>query len=99
MKFLLLIPHSNAYCKSIFSTIKNVCTDGRHNLDKNPTEGHGSTSVYQSTAGMRNNLVGLLVTKVNIFLKQDVKCYEWKPSEKVIKSAKSVMYKNLTLRK
>ena len=99
VKFLLLIPHSNAYSENIFSTGKKICTDDRHNLGKDPTECHASTSVYQSTTGIRNNLLGLLVTKVNIFLKQGVKCYEWKPSEKVIKSAKSVTYKNLTLRK
>ena len=34
-----------------------------------------------------------------MFLKQVIKCYEWKLSEKRIKSAKFVTYKNLTLRK
>ena len=99
VKFLLLIPHSNGYCESILNIVKKICTDDRHNLGKDPTEGHASTSVSQSTTGIRNNLVGLLITKVNIYLKQGVKCYEWKPSEKVIKSAKSVTYKSLTLRK
>ena len=89
VKFLLLIPHSNAYCGSIFSTVKKICTDDRHK------EGHASTSVYQS----KTNLVSLLITKVNIFLKHGIKCYEWKPSEKVVKSTKSVRYKNLALRK
>ena len=96
VKFLLLIPHSNAYCAycgSIFSTVKKICTGDRHK------EGQASTSVYQSTTGIRNNLVSLLITKVNIFLKHCIKCYEWKPSGKVVKSTKSVRYKNLTLRK
>ena len=64
-------------------------------------EGNASTSVYQSTTGIRNNLVSLLITKVNIILKQGIKCYEWKPSEKFIKikPAKSVTSKNVTLRK
>ena len=66
---------------------------------KDPTEGHATISVYQSTTGIRNNLVGLLITKVNIFLKQVITCYQWKPPEKVVKSVKSVTYKNLTLRK
>ena len=70
MKFLLLISHSNAYCESIFSTVRNICIDDRHNLGKDTTEGHASASVYQSTTGIRNNLVGLLITKVKIFLKQ-----------------------------
>ena len=75
MKFLLL-PYSNVYCESMFSTIKKICTDDRHNLGKDPTEGHAGTSVYQSTTGIRNNLVSLLISEVNIFLKQGVKCYE-----------------------
>ena len=53
--------------KSIFSTVKKICTDDKHNLSKDPTEGHANTSVYQSTTGIRNNLGGLLITKVNIF--------------------------------
>ena len=44
-KFLLLIPHSNSYCESIFSTARKICTNGRHNLGKNATQGHASTSV------------------------------------------------------
>ena len=74
MKFLLLIPHSNAHCESIFFTVKKICTNDRQNLDKDPTEGHASTSVYQSKTGIGSNLVGLLITKVNIFLKQGIKC-------------------------
>ena len=31
VKILLLIPHDNSYCESIFSTIRKICTDGRHN--------------------------------------------------------------------
>ena len=95
LKFLLLIPHSNAYCKSIFNTVKKIFTNDRHNLGKNKTERHASTSVYQSTCGIRNNLVDVLITKINIFLKQGIKCYEWKPSEKFINSEESVTYLNL----
>ena len=46
---LLLIPYSNAYCESIFSTVKNICTDDKHNLGEDTTEGHDSTSACQST--------------------------------------------------
>ena len=28
-KFLLLTPHSNSYCESIFSAIRNICTEVR----------------------------------------------------------------------
>ena len=83
MKFLLLIPPSNAYCESIFRTVKKICTDDRHNLGKDTTRGHANTSVYQ----------------LNIFLKQGIKCYEWTPAENVIKSATFATYKNLILRK
>ena len=69
VKFLLLIPHSNVYYESIFSTVKKICTDDRHNLSKDVAKGHTCTSVYQSTTGIGNNLLSLLITKVNIFLK------------------------------
>ena len=59
VKFLLLIPPSNAYCESIFSTIKKICTDDRHNLGKDATGGHASRNVYQSATRIRNNLVRL----------------------------------------
>ena len=34
VKFLSLIPHFNAYCESIFGTIKKICINDRHNLKK-----------------------------------------------------------------
>ena len=33
---------------------------------------------------LKNNLAGLLVTKINIFLSNDAKRYQWKPSDKGI---------------
>ena len=33
----------------------NIYTDDSHNLSKDATKGHASTSVYQSTTGIRNN--------------------------------------------
>ena len=47
---------------------------------------------------LKNNLAGLLVTKINIFLSNDAKRYQWKPSDKGIKCTTSVTYKNLTTR-
>ena len=39
LKFLLSIPLSNAYCESILSKVKKICTDGRHDLGKHVKEG------------------------------------------------------------
>ena len=39
LKFLLSIPLSNAYCESILSKVKKICTDDRHNLGKHVKEG------------------------------------------------------------
>ena len=62
VKFLLLIPHSNVYCENIFSTVKKICTDDRHNLGKDPTEGHAKASVYQSTTDVKNNLLNWVLS-------------------------------------
>ena len=35
VKFLLLVPHSNLYCESTFSTMRKIYTDGRHQARKN----------------------------------------------------------------
>ena len=61
--FLLLIPNRNSYC-SIFSTIRKICTDGRHNLGKDATQGHASSNVYTETISIRNNLLGILIPKI-----------------------------------
>ena len=34
VKFLLLIPHSTAYCEIVFSTVKKICTDDRHDRQR-----------------------------------------------------------------
>ena len=98
-KVLLLIPHSNAYCESVFSTIGKICTDGRHNLGKDAKKGHASTSVYKDTTSIRNNLLGILITKINVFGRQKLKCYEWGPPKQVIAHAKSVTYTDLKARR
>ena len=69
-KFLLLIPHSNSYCESVFSTIRKICTEYRYNFGKNTQQGHASTSVYKETTSIRNNLLGVLIPKINIFCKK-----------------------------
>ena len=62
-KFLILIPYRNSYCERIFSTIEKIC----HNLGKNATQAHASTSVYTETIPIRKNLLGILRLKINIF--------------------------------
>ena len=52
--------------------------------------------VYEDETGIRNNLVGLLIAKINIFKQQQITCYEWQPSKQLLKSAKSATYRNLT---
>ena len=38
-KLLLLIPNNNySYCDSMIGTIRNICTDGCHNLAKNAAQ-------------------------------------------------------------
>ena len=69
-KFLILILHSNSYCESAFSTISKICTDYRYNFGKNAQEGHASTSVYEETTSIRNNLLGVLIPKINEFCKK-----------------------------
>ena len=54
-KFLLLILHSNSFCESVFSTIRKICSDGRHNLGKDAILGHASTSVYNATTSIRSS--------------------------------------------
>ena len=62
-KFLLLISHSNSYCESILSGIGKIFTDGRHNLGKDGTQGHASTSVYTETTFIRNNLLAIMIPR------------------------------------
>ena len=88
-KFRLLIPLSNSYCESIFSTIRKICTDGRHNLGKDATQGHASTSVYSKTTSIRNNFLGILIPKINIFGKKKLACYKWEPANSIVAQAKS----------
>lgn len=63
-KHILLIPHSNAYCETLFSIVKKVVTDARSQLGKGK-EGHTATSVYSETHGIRNTLCALLTAKVH----------------------------------
>ena len=94
-RFLLLTSNSNSFCEGVFSTIKKILNDSRHNLSKDIIRGHAHSSVYEDETGTRNNLVGLLTAKINIFKQQQITCYEWQPSKELSKSAKSATYKNL----
>ena len=81
--FLLLIPHSNSYCESIFSAIVKICTVARHNLRKDAAPGHQSTSEYKEATSIRNNLVRILIPKLNTFGKKKSACYEWEPARSI----------------
>ena len=98
-KFLLLIPHNNSYCESVFSTIRKICTDYCYNLGKNTQQGHASTSVYKETTSIGNNSLGVLIPKINIFCKKKTGCYHCEPSKSIITHAKSVTYNCLQSRK
>ena len=98
-KFLLLIPHSNSYCKSIFITTRKICNDGHHNLKKDATEVHGSTIVYTETTSLRNKVLGILIHKKSTFGKKTLGCYEWEPTNFIFVQAKSTTYKKLHARK
>ena len=64
-RFLLLIPHSNSFCESVFNTVKKILTDSKQNLGKDIVGRYAHSSVYERETGIRNNLLGLLI---NIFL-------------------------------
>ena len=89
-KFLFLIPHSNAYRESIFSTVRKICTNGRDGKDA--TQGQASTSVYTEKTSIRKNLLGILVPKMNIFGKK-LAWYEWEPTRCILARVKSATYK------
>ena len=62
-KFLICFPLTNSYCESIFSIIRKICADDRHNLREDATQHHASTSVYTETLSIKNNLLGILIPK------------------------------------
>ena len=96
-RFLMLIPHSNAFCETLFNVVRKVSTDVRSQLGKNTQEGRSATSVYATQEDdIRNTLVGILATKVNLF--SACECHEWKPSKDLLLKAKSVTYQDLTMR-
>ena len=71
-RFLLLIPHSNSFCEGVFSTIKKIFIDSRHSLGKDVIREHAHSSVYEYKTGIRSNLVGLLIAKINIFKQHQI---------------------------
>ena len=50
---------------------------------------------------MRNNLLVILMPKINIFGKKKLACYEWEPTKSVFTQVKSATYRlgNLQARK
>ena len=78
--------------------MRKICTDGRHNLGKNATQGHTATSVYNGKTEIRNTLTYVLVTKINIFQRRKIACHEWEPTDKIVQEAKSVTYTALQAR-
>lgn len=87
-KHVLLIPHSNAYCETLFSQVKKVTTDSRSQLGRGK-EGNAKSSVYSEHHNITNTLCAILNSKINIFKET---CYTWKPSEQLLKKAKSATY-------
>ena len=51
------------------------------------------------TTSIRNNLLGILIPKINIFGKEKLACYEWEPTKSIYAQAKSATNKNLQDRK
>ena len=83
---------------SIFSTIRKICTDGRHNLGKDATQDHATISVYTEATSIGNNFLGILIPKINVFGKK-LPFYEWEPRKSILAQAKSATFKNLHTRK
>ena len=52
-RFLLLIPHSNAFCEGVFSTVRKILTDSTYNLGKDVKQGHAHSSVYEKENSSR----------------------------------------------
>ena len=96
-----MIPNSDSYCQSLFlySTGRKICTDGHHKLGRDATQGNTSTSVCTETTSIRNNLLGILIPKINIFGKKKLACYEWELTKSIRAQAKSSHTKTFRLRK
>ncbi|OCT89070.1 hypothetical protein XELAEV_18017691mg [Xenopus laevis] len=95
-KFICLIPHSNATCKRLFSTVRKI-TDQRSSLGKNPITQQPGPKVYEEATTVRNTLCAILASKINLF--SQTKCHQWKPSPRLLKSAKSATYISLSSRR
>ena len=61
-------------------------------------QGHASINVYAETIYIRNNLLGILIPKINIFGKK-LACSEWEPVKCILAQVKSTTYKKLQVRK
>ncbi|OCT78693.1 hypothetical protein XELAEV_18029780mg [Xenopus laevis] len=79
-KFIRLIPHSNATCERLFSTVRKIITDQQSSLGKNPITQQPGPNVYEEATTVRNTLCAILASKMNLF--SQTKCHQWKPSPK-----------------
>ncbi|KAG8590542.1 hypothetical protein GDO81_006790 [Engystomops pustulosus] len=97
VKFVLLIPHSNASCERLFSFIRKILTDQRSSLGKNPVTQQPGPNVYESVTSVKNTLCAILASKINIF--SSTPCYKWQPSPQLLKKAKSATFLALSHRR
>jgi hypothetical protein len=89
---VLLIPHSNKFCETLFSIVIKMTTDMRSQLGRGK-EGHASDSVYKDVHDVRNTLCGFLAIKINVF--NGTNCHEWKPTGDLLASCQSATYQAL----
>ena len=54
--------------------------------------------MFTEAISIRNNLLGILIPKINIFGKKKLACYECEPTKSIHAQAKSATYKNLQTR-
>ena len=54
--------------------------------------------MFTEAISIRNNLLGILIPKINIFGKKKLTCYEWEPTKSIHAQAKFATYKNLQTR-
>ena len=65
-------------------------------------QGHTSCiyiNAFAETISIRNNLLGILIPKINIFGKKKLACYEWELTKSIRAQAKSPHTKTFRLRK
>ena len=61
-------------------------------------QSHAARSIYNDTTEIRNTLIDVLVTKINVFQRRKIACHEWEPTYKIVQEDKSVTYTALQAR-